>query len=181
MFQHNLKYLLNKKCRKIRHLYKYCNKIYFLLSICVIAIICFIVFSIPSLPPSKNITLPFPYSAKFLMASTHILNKITLVSRLACFISLAAWLIPFATSSLNNATPCPRNCAASLSASAAILMALPSASAAFVFVINKACPSFSAAAFKLFDCYHFTHTRNNGFVKSNVVNLQILQMITPAF
>ena len=101
--------------------------------------------------PSKKITFPLPYSAKFFTASVHILNKITLVSKFACFISSAAFDIPLATAWRNKATPSPRNKAACFSASADILMAFPSASAALVLVINKAWPSFSAAAFKLFD------------------------------
>ena len=78
-------------------------------------------------------------------------NKITEVSMCASCISLAATLIPLATSWRNNATPCPRNCDAWRSASAEILIALPSASAALVLVISNACPSFSAAAFKFVD------------------------------
>jgi len=45
----------------------------------------------------------------------------------------------------------PRSLRSLALASADILMALPSASAAFVLVISSAWPSFSAAAFRLFD------------------------------
>src|SRR5688500_20301362 len=45
-----------------------------------------------------KMTFPLPYSAKFLIASVHMLNKMTFVSRLACFICSAASVIPMATS-----------------------------------------------------------------------------------
>jgi hypothetical protein len=38
-------------------------------------------------------------------------------------------------------------------------------------VINKAWPSFSAAAFKLLRSYDFAHTGDNGFIKCDVVDL----------
>ena len=115
------------------------------------AINCLTEFCMPSGEPSIKMTLPLPTSAKFLMDSVHMLNMIMEASRLTCCISLAALLIPLATSSRNKATPCPLNWAASRSALAEILMAFPSASAALVLVIRSACPSFSAAAFRLLE------------------------------
>ena len=49
---------------------------YLLSIILFMPIICFITLSIPSGEPSKNMMLPLPYSAKFLMASVHMLNMI---------------------------------------------------------------------------------------------------------